>query len=743
MAQTLLNINQYGATYGGTSNAYQFYLVVTLNSQSTANNTSNITVTHSANGRNGWGYSGFSTPTSAITVGGTQRVSSTVAGIPTNGSSVTLSTWTGNVTHNNDGTLSLAVSATYNPNTTGYSYVPRTNTLSGTITLPTIPRASDVSVSNYTISNTTGSLSATITSKANFYHRWRWKVGSGSWNGWYDKGLILTTSSTVSVSNADLLRGITTTSTATFTIEVATYSDSSYANHVGTKSASASITITVKPTVSLGNIALNSGPTGITVPVAGYSTIKSTWSTTPGTSASNGTTYFTISTGTLVSSSSTRASGTVTSGTVPANASNYTLTITAYTIDSRGIRSNNVSKSITVYGYQPPVADLTAYRVAQENDDREDGAGAWVYVNFSGTIRSSINTQNSIQSVSVSYTGSISGTIAGSTSSATSEWLQLTDSSNATFTLTVRDMVTSSTAIVSVAPALYPLDLCDDGHGTIGVAFGTTAERGKVKSAIPLEVNGSTTINGYLQTNGSGANSRIIAQDSVHNGQVRLTFVNNHTQHGVYSMGYSADGTTWTSDGRWIICRESDGRVRIDNSVRVDNSGKIIANGNIVAYGGDIQSGYTTLRANSFVGAHSIAGKIYLYAYDKATSNKGLAVMNNAGTYKEIIQVNQNNVATFNGILGESIKTVTATLASSANFTTLNYPSGFTVSNSIIINWAINTGTASNPAWATGHGLASGTDRTMVQQNKTNILFYNNQSAYYGKQVRVVLMKIG
>ena len=581
MAQTLLNINQYGATVGGASNAYQFYLVVTLNSQSIARNSSNITVTHTASGRNGWGYNGFYTPSSTITVGGTQRASETVGSIPTNGASVQLSTWSGNVTHNSDGTLSLSVSAVYAPGTST-SYVPATNTLTGTITLPTIPRASDVTVSNYTVSNTTGSLSATTTSKANFYHRWRWKVGSGDWSTWNPKGLIATTSSTVSVSNADLLRGITTTSTATFTIEVATYSDSSYANHVGTKSASASITITVKPTVSLGNIALNSGPNEITVPVAGYSTVKSTWSATPGTSASNGTTYFTISTGTLVSSSSTRASGMVTSGTVPANASNYTLTITAYTIDSRGIRSNNVSKSITVYGYQPPVADLTAYRVAQENDTEEDGAGTWVYVNFSGTTRSTVNSQNSTQSVSVSYTGSISGTIAGSTSSATSHWVQLTDSSNATFTLTVTDKVTSSTAIVSVAPALYPLDLYDDGHGTIGVAFGTTAERGKVKSAIPLEVNGSTTINGALTINanilaqGSGVSSRIRSKDTTHGGEVRLTWGNNHTQQGLISTGYSTDGTTLTAENKWIIYRNANNLVSINgNSVTVDTNGVI------------------------------------------------------------------------------------------------------------------------------------------------------------------------
>lgn len=757
MAQTLLNINQYGATYGGTSNAYQFYLVVTLNSQSTANNTSNITVTHSANGRNGWGYSGFSTPTSAITVGGTQRVSSTVAGIPTNGSSVTLSTWTGNVTHNNDGTLSLAVSATYNPNTTGYSYVPRTNTLSGTITLPTIPRASDVSVSNYTISNTTGSLSATITSRANFYHRWRWKVGSGSWSGWNNKGLIATTSSTVTVSNSNLLSRMPNDKSATFTIEVATYSDSNYANYVGTKSASATLTVTIKPSVSLGNIAINTSPIS-GYAVAGYSTVKATWSATAGSGASNGTTYFTISTGSVTASSSTASSGTVTSTTVPGSASNYTLTITAYTVDSRGLRSDEVSKSITVYGYQPPTATLSAYRVADATSTTEDGAGVYVYVTFSGAVRSSVNSQNSVQSTTCTYSGSISGT------ATSGQHIALADSQNATFTLTVTDKVTSSTAIVSVAPALYPLDLYDNGQGTVGVGFGTTAESGKVKSALPLEVNGNATVNGVVYSN-LDSRPRFTANDRVIGGSIYLGWNSNHQTHGLWSSGYSTDGSTFTESNQWILYRNQNGNTALaggncsinGTSGSITTAGGLTANNEMMA---QANGQYARLRLKDTThngeirigwGSNHTSHGLYStgYSADGSTwtaSGMWLLYRNASGTLslvdgKAVIDTSGN--MTLTGALKGCTATVTATLASSATFTTLSYPSGFTVSNSVIINWAINTNTASSPAWATGHGLASGSDRTFVQQNDTNILFYNNQSAYYGKTVRVVLMKIG
>lgn len=162
-------------------------------------------------------------------------------------------------------------------------------------------------------------------------------------------------------------------------------------------------------------------------------------------------------------------------------------------------------------------------------------------------------------------------------------------------------------------------------------------------------MTGALNVNSYIQTNGSGANSRIVAQDSVHNGQVRLQFVNNHTQHGIYSTGYSADGTTWTSDGRWIICRESDGRVRINNRVRVDANGNIRAEGyvslggNVYADGGDIHAGTTTKARTANNGVHSVAGKIYLHTEGTTSGKRGLWVSNRSDTYKEIISVDQNN----------------------------------------------------------------------------------------------------
>lgn len=190
------------------------------------------------------------------------------------------------------------------------------------------------------------------------------------------------------------------------------------------------------------------------------------------------------------------------------------------------------------------------------------------------------------------------------------------------------------------------------GTGGIGVAGNAIV----IDTNNNATINGNTNANGYIQTNGSGANSRIVAQDSVHNGQVRLTFVNNHTQHGIYSTGYSTDGKTWTSDGKWIICRTSDNKVRLSGSkATVDANGNIRAEGyvslggNVYADGGDIHAGTTTKARTANNGVHSVAGKIYLHTEGTTSGKRGLWVSNRSDTYKEIISVDQNNVATFYG----------------------------------------------------------------------------------------------
>lgn len=478
------------AEYTATSGSYTTTLTVTEGTYNVANNTSPVTFTLTLKKNSGTGlWNNDSCPWS-ININGTSY-SGTFTYDFRDYSSLTLkSSTTQTITHDGDGTKSISVSASVNMDNTPYVY---TMSPSGTLTLTTIPRASDVTVSNYSIANTTGSLSATITSKANFYHKWRWKLGSGSWSAWATKGQINTTSSTVTVANTTLLAQLPTSTSGSFNIEVATYSDSGYSNHVGTKSATCTVSVNtsnIKPSVSLGNIGLNSTPIS-GYAVAGYSKVQSAWTTTNSSGATSVTTYFTVSTGSLATTSSSSTSGTVVSNVIPSNTSNYTLTIYAYAKDSRGAVGATVSKSITVYGYQPPTANLTAYRTSSSSSTSEDGAGTYAYVTFSGAVRSSVNSQNSIQSTVCTYSGSISGTATNGGHYA------LADTQTVTFKLTVTDKVTSSTASVTIATASYPLDLYDDGNGNVGMGIGAVAEGNYVKLGADLHTKGN-----WLTTNG-------------------------------------------------------------------------------------------------------------------------------------------------------------------------------------------------------------------------------------------------
>lgn len=470
----LLDINQNVAAYNGTANAYKFYLEVIQNSQSIADNTSNITVNHYAQGRNGWGYSGFSTPASYIYVGGVLKKTTTVASIPTSGAKTLIGTWNGDVPHNADGTLTLSVSANYNPNTSSYYYVAASNTLSGTIQPTTIPRASVPAVSNYTIANTTDSLTYTVASRADFYHKAIWTLGGV--NTTVTLGEINTTTASFSIANTALLSKLPSRTSGSISIEIETYADSGYTTLLGTSTTSATVSVdtsAIKPSVTLGNIAINTSPHNtITVPVAGYSKVQSAFTASAGSGASGVTTYFTISHGTMTTATSTATSGTAVSDTIPASASNYTLTIYAYAKDTRGAVSATVQKSVTVYGYTAPTATLNAYRTETNASTTEDGAGLYVYVTFSGAVGASVNSQNSIQTTTCTYTGSISGTATNGAHYA------LADNASVTFTLTVTDKITSSAAVVYVAPAAYPLDLYDDGQGTVGAAVGGVAPAG-------------------------------------------------------------------------------------------------------------------------------------------------------------------------------------------------------------------------------------------------------------------------
>ena len=144
----------------GTNNVYTFWIDWVRNSKSESNNTSNITVTLKAKRNDGnpsyGAYNNYGNNTIKLTVGGSVKVKNTAANIDLRTSTgVTLATWTGNVAHNTDGTLNLALEGYFYFNSSAASSLPKGGyTVSGTALLDTIPRKSSVTCTDANVGST-------------------------------------------------------------------------------------------------------------------------------------------------------------------------------------------------------------------------------------------------------------------------------------------------------------------------------------------------------------------------------------------------------------------------------------------------------------------------------------------------------------------------------------------------------------------------------------------------------------
>lgn len=143
------------SSYGGSSNAYQFKLEVIENYTDKVNNKSNVTINHYGRGLANWRFSQHSSPKSNINADGTLKKQTTVSAINYGGYQL-IGTWTGDITHEDDGSKTLSVSVNFNPVTSSYSYLPANNTISGSVVLTKIPRAT-------TCPNLSGDIESTYT----------------------------------------------------------------------------------------------------------------------------------------------------------------------------------------------------------------------------------------------------------------------------------------------------------------------------------------------------------------------------------------------------------------------------------------------------------------------------------------------------------------------------------------------------------------------------------------------------
>ncbi len=347
-----------------TNDKIKYKITITQNSQSVANNTSNVTVSVRVY-RTNTGYTTYGTGTVYCTINGTQYTEAITSDDKITSSGIVLFSKTLNISHNADGTKTLATSARithdqFSSSSQSYSQA-----------LTTIPRATTP-----TLSATSVNMGASVTinmarASSSFDHTLTYSFGSASGTIGSDLG-----TSQVWTVPLSLASQIPNGTSGTCTITCKTYNGSTL---IGTKTVSLTLKVPSSVVPSISALTVSEGVTGLSAQFGGYVQNKSKAKvsiTATGAYSSTIKTYKTTVAGKSYSGNS------FTSGVLTGLG---TVTISTTVTDSRG-RTASKSTTITVQAY-------TAPKITKFTSARTD-AGVSVTMNFSVTSLNSKNTKS-------------------------------------------------------------------------------------------------------------------------------------------------------------------------------------------------------------------------------------------------------------------------------------------------------------------------------------------------------------
>lgn len=462
-------------------------LSITQNSQSIANNTSNITVSVIAYWTSG-SWNGYTKPGTLAIDGTTYDFSSSFnTGRSTTGNQ-TIFTKTVDVSHSTDGTKTVSCLASF---ITGVS--------SGTVytsaskTLTTIPRKSSLTVSNGTLGT---ELTLTINRHSStFSHRIRYSCGTESEYLTTDAidGTSVTWTPPISLAAQN-----TSSTAVSITFTLYTYGENGVELGTDTAAITCEIPSSVVPTVSIAA----TDASGYLTTYEGYLQNLSKISVTITAAGVYGST---------IKAYNTSADGktyTTSSFTTDPISGSGELTITATVSDTRG-RTATATTTIAVIAYSAPkITAIDIYRSGASGTATSNGA--YLTVKFSGSV-TSINSKNTAKYV-VQYKKA-------NDTSYTSE--ELADYANAYSVIdgmyTFAADTSSTYDIIFTATDAFNSAQRSGSGGTVGklfsflakglgIAFGKVAEKNKtveLEDEWSLEVGKNATIGGNASVSGT------------------------------------------------------------------------------------------------------------------------------------------------------------------------------------------------------------------------------------------------
>lgn len=494
-----------------TNDKIKYKITITQNSQSVANNTSNVTVSVRVY-RTNTGYTTYGTGTVYCTINGTQYTEGITSSDKITSSGIVIFTKTLNIAHNADGTKTLATSARithdqFSSSNQSYSQA-----------LTTIPRATTP-----TLSASSVNMGASITinmprASSSFDHTLTYKFGSATGTIGSDLG----TSKAWEVP-LSLASQIPNGTSGSCTITCKTYNGSTL---IGTKTVSFTAKVPSSVVPSISALTVSEGTTGLAAQFGAYIQNKSKLKVTITAAGSYSSTIKSYKT-TIAGKSYTANS--FTSGVLT---SSGTVTISTTVTDSRG-RTATKSSTVSVLAYAAP--KITKFSASRTN------AGVQVAMNFAIASMGDKNTKSYVLSykpkTSNTWVQLASGSVYTYNSSQTFAEGFSTESSY-DLQLVVKDFFGDATAYAEIPTAFTLLDFNASGKS---LAFGKVSEvADQMEIDMPMSIYKDVFMGGVKRANDEKNMYFQTTEDSenVHNCKL-----------------YGANGASVTSIGCWDSAR--------------------------------------------------------------------------------------------------------------------------------------------------------------------------------------------
>lgn len=404
----------------------------------------------------------------------------------------TIATWSGTLTHKDDGSLDISVSINYGWNS---RYAPTQTTISLTSAASVIPRASDISCNSPIVMGTTQTV--TVTQKStSFSHILYYKTSLGEYVEIGRNTGVL--DNTYSWAVPDITASLPSATSDNYTLRVLTYLNETYEGDAleSLLTVVATVPASYVPTIKITNV------------VEGNTNVPSTFPYIVGYSKPKITTRFTGSAGsTCVSRSVNVGNETQTSTSTKQDVQFQmmlsllatTNIIRATTTDSRG-RTGSATQTISAYAYVRPNIQLDCTRC--DANGSVNALGNYIKVRAKWNY-DSVNNKNSA-TIKTYQNGTLKNTYTP-TSTSSGDWTELviisaSSTQQYTIRLDMTDLLDTASVSQIVSKAVLPLSTFDDGN-ELGVSFGRMATEEGFRNYMNEYVTSRKSFN-LLDTNG-------------------------------------------------------------------------------------------------------------------------------------------------------------------------------------------------------------------------------------------------